>query len=611
MNDDLTRRYPMAVKPHRWESESSYTQRLLAANFETAAHQKHLLRIASKHDPNLTWTAILQAKAGRPLHLGPGPDTPTIETDAVHRCDNCPETGHLRTMCMLCTKGIHVSQSAPFANPVCIRHARWVGTGSAWSTQHPVEPATLRAAIRFDRLRRQGRMTRHLFTVLSASAGDPSSALPTLVAVAAALTTTPFMQRMFAPGSSYQHAFAVLTATITGAYGEDHPALTRKVWSYLRPTYWALRHAAVTGSRYEPAWEHDFALPADVADAYVAAHTVVPFSSYLAAGAMTLTDAPGIRRDGRTICEHGHQHTAHGACPVCNHTAVATGYNDLATTHPTIARELDPIMNGAATPATIPSASHRSLAWRCPRAGHVYWASPSNRTQAGMNCGICSNRTIVPGINDLTTTHPHLAAEIDPDYATRHPPTKMCAGSSDKPEWRCPDCNHRYKMSLYNRSKGAGCEPCRRARLRANRSSLAATHPDIAAQWHPSRNNGKDPNDYSSGSNETVWWLCTSPAAHWYQQRIDRKVAGYGCSICSRRKLVIRINDLATTDPLLVTEFHPYLNGSKQPDRMLAGTDLYWWRCGNGHVTKQSVPNRRKSHGCTECIPEDRILTNN
>jgi len=94
-------------------------------------------------------------------------------------------------------------------------------------------------------------------------------------------------------------------------------------------------------------------------------------------------------------------------------------------------------------------------------------------------------------------------------------------------------------------------------------------------------------------------------------QRIDRKVQGHGCSLCSSRRLVLRVNDLATTDPLLVTEWHDDLNGSKRPELVFAGTDRYWWKRSFGHVKQQSVPNRRKSRGCTECEPEDRILTHN
>ncbi|MGN7224045.1 zinc-ribbon domain-containing protein [Curtobacterium flaccumfaciens] len=113
------------------------------------------------------------------------------------------------------------------------------------------------------------------------------------------------------------------------------------------------------------------------------------------------------------------------------------------------------------------------------------------------------------------------------------------------------------------------------------------------------------------GSNDEAYWLCDKGATHWYSQRIDRKVAGYGCSLCSRRRLVPWVNDLATTDPLLVTEWPDYLNVAKRPEFMFAGTDRYWWKCAFGHVRQQSVPNRRKSRGCTECEPEDRILNEN
>ncbi|WP_258369924.1 MULTISPECIES: zinc-ribbon domain-containing protein [unclassified Curtobacterium] len=41
----------------------------------------------------------------------------------------------------------------------------------------------------------------------------------------------------------------------------------------------------------------------------------------------------------------------------------------------------------------------------------------------------------------------------------------------------------------------------------------------------------------------------------------------------------MRVNDLATTDPLLVTEFRPDFNGAKRPELMFAGTDRYWWKC--------------------------------
>jgi hypothetical protein len=608
MNDSLSRRYPMAVKPLHYETEASYTRRLLTANRKLDTHQKQLLRAAKAETGTLDWQDVLELKTGRHFRFGAPLSTAELN-GGEHRCELCPDASTVRLMCTLCAKGEMVLQAPDFTSPVCIRHRRWVGLDLS-TRQTTVDAATVRAALRFNRLQKSGRLTPHLYNVLrnaTARIGNGDVAdLAIIVDIAAAVTTGRFLEQLLRPGTDYAHAYAVLADAATGPAGRNATKVIAALWGYFRPTFWALRHAIVTATPFELAWAHDHAVPQHLADAYIAAHQVIPFASYNSAdkGSSSLR----ISRGGLVICDHGHQHSSNGRCPVCTNSAVAPGYNDLATTHPDIAKELDPVLNGTTTAQTIQAAARLSLAWRCPRNRHVYWATASNRTQGGTNCGICSNRTIVPGINDLTTTHPRLAAELDPAFEASHPATKMCAGSGDKPEWICPDCGHHYKMSLYNRSQGSGCEPCRRARLRSTRTSLADTHPDIAAQWHPTRNNGKQPEDYSHGSNDKVYWLCATGAAHWYPQRIDRKVQGYGCSVCSSRRLVLRINDLATTDPLLVTEWHDYLNVPRRPEFMLAGTDRHWWKCAFGHVKQQSVPNRRKSRGCTECEPEDRIL---
>ena len=37
---------------------------------------------------------------------------------------------------------------------------------------------------------------------------------------------------------------------------------------------------------------------------------------------------------------------------------------------------------------------------------------------------------------------------------------------------------------------------------------IATTHPEIAAQWHPTLNEGLTPFDVRAGSTDRVWWLC-------------------------------------------------------------------------------------------------------
>ena len=243
--------------------------------------------------------------------------------------------------------------------------------------------------------------------------------------------------------------------------------------------------------------------------------------------------------------------------------------------------------------------------WRCPQ-GHDYEASPSARVHGGINCAICSHRTIVAGINDIATTHPEIAAEWDPSWLHFHPPTATSYGSSVTIGWVCRS-GHRYKMRIYDRTHGHSCPHCP-STVDENRSAnLALANPKLAAEWNDERNGERRPDSYTVGSHFRAAWNC--PAGHTYWQRIDRRVAGYGCQYCSHRKVAPGVNDLATTDPELMSEFHPYMNHPKTPDKMLAGTDLYWWKCtAAGHKVQQSVPNRRHSRGCKDCPEEARIM---
>jgi hypothetical protein len=624
---DHTTLYPVRIRPHHLETEDSYTRRLLAANFETEAHKRVLLRAATKSaaagGAADTWEDILTRKTRRTFHFGELSTSTT--TDDAHVCEYCPDFAKRRVMCVSCALGARVEQAATFSSPVCVHHKKWVGPTPDHRidiVQPLLDDRAVRAGIRFERLRRQGRMTPALYETIRTAArpctfGVPvaeldAAALPLVVALVTAVTARPFVNRLFAPGGTYADAFIHLKTTVETLAGATGTGITLALWEYFKASFWVLRHAVRTLSAYEPAWEHDFVVPRDVADAYIAALAEEPFANYSAVArqhAGKTKTPPALHRGGMTICENGHHVKAAKHCPVCKNSIVHAGYNDLATVNPTLASQLDPVLNGTITAQTIAAATHRDLAWRCPRAGHVYWATGSERTQGKQNCGICSGRTIVPGVNDITTTHPTIAAEIHPDYAKGHPPARISAGSEVRPEWLCPTCGRTYKMTAYDRTHGEGCDPCRRARLRASKDNLAVTHPQIAAQWHPSRNNGPGPEEYTHGSNEVVIWLCQTSAAHWYPQRIDRKVAGYGCSLCSSRQLVLRVNDLATTDPLLVMEFHPTLNGAKNPELMFAGNEPYYWKClAAGHVKKQNVPNRRKSRGCVDCEREDRIL---
>ena len=83
------------------------------------------------------------------------------------------------------------------------------------------------------------------------------------------------------------------------------------------------------------------------------------------------------------------------------------GVNDLATTHPEIAKEWYQPENGSLTPSDVTYGSGKKVKWKCPK-GHIYSAAILHRTSGGTNCPICRIIIIMlfsPNINLLGNIH--------------------------------------------------------------------------------------------------------------------------------------------------------------------------------------------------------------
>ena len=47
-----------------------------------------------------------------------------------------------------------------------------------------------------------------------------------------------------------------------------------------------------------------------------------------------------------------------------------------------------------------------------------------------------------------------------------------------------------------------------------SKKSLAETHPELAKEWHPTKNESLTPNDVTPGSKKRVWWKCDKGLDH-------------------------------------------------------------------------------------------------
>lgn len=196
---------------------------------------------------------------------------------------------------------------------------------------------------------------------------------------------------------------------------------------------------------------------------------------------------------------------------------------------------------------SIARGSDKKVQWRCPvDSRHVWWASPMNRTASknATGCSVCNGKTVIPGVNDVATTHPKAAA-LMVDKKLR---TKLTGSSNKKVEFWCGNPKHdHWTAPLSNVARqGTRCPQCSGRRPVSGRSDLATTHPKLAAELVDQ----SLATTLKPGSNASVLWQCSvNPDHTWKATPYSRTTKKTGCPYCSGRRIVPGVNDLATTHP--------------------------------------------------------------
>jgi hypothetical protein len=141
--------------------------------------------------------------------------------------------------------------------------------------------------------------------------------------------------------------------------------------------------------------------------------------------------------------------------------------------------------------------------------------------------------------------------------------------------------------------------------------SLETLKPDLATEWHPTKNGNLTARDVTVSSNKKVWWQCSK--GHEWEAVINNRSNGSGCPYCASNrsrgngphcagKKVNDENCLQTVNPTLAKEWHPTRNGSLTPRDVTVGSSKRaWWQCSRGHEWEAVINYRNKEHGCPYC----------
>ncbi len=348
-------------------------------------------------------------------------------------------------------------------------------------------------------------------------------------------------------------------------------------------------------------------------------------------------------------------------CPYCAGKKVQQGYNDLATEYPELAREWHPYKNWNKTPCNISKGHDEKVWWVC-RFGHEWQAPVYNRIK-GHGCPICAKgqRSSFPEqaiyyyvkkfFPDAISGDQSLGVELDIFI-----PSKRVAIEYDGYKWHGSE--RRYKKDLEKnelckktgilliRVREEGCQEMESEdgclyiikgkydddsvlkevitevlkvlgkqdninipkdsiaiyeqyiSARSNKS-IAEVFPELAEEWHPSKNGTITVASVTAGSDAKFWWL--GKCGHEWEASPANRSKGRGCPYCTGRRVLPGYNDLATTNRRLAGEWNHEKNGSLDPSQVTINSNKkVWWKCSLGHEW-QAVINSRHKNGCPFC----------
>lgn len=310
------------------------------------------------------------------------------------------------------------------------------------------------------------------------------------------------------------------------------------------------------------------------------------------------------------ICEKGHEYELRvvnrikegSDCPYCSGQRVLAGLNDLASQFPDLVSEWSP--ENVISADEIHHGSNTKRFWVCDL-GHSCDASVASRTRAGTGCAICSNRKLLPGFNDLATTHPLLAKQWHKSRNEELLAREVSAGSGKKAWWQC-EKGHEWEAQITSRAHGGvGCPYCANKAVWIGFNDLATTNPEIAAEWS-TKNLPTTPQSVVSGSGKKYWWVC--PLGHDYLASVHDRTIAKGCSICAGKKVLAGFNDFQHTFPE-AAKFWDYKGNRVGPDEVVRRSHKsFWFVCAEGHSSRQSLVSVRRAGQCAVCAGQRVVI---
>jgi very-short-patch-repair endonuclease len=233
-------------------------------------------------------------------------------------------------------------------------------------------------------------------------------------------------------------------------------------------------------------------------------------------------------------------------CPFCTGRKAGND-NSLKRLHPELSKQWHPTKNGDLTSSDVTAGSNRKVWWQCKKDANHEWDANIFSRVNGRGCPYCSHRIFHHNDREDSLAHcfPNLIKEWD-FQLNKTDPFKIYPNSNKPAFWICiNDSRHKWSTKIINRTVNkAECPYCTNNKVGIS-NCLKTTHPEVAKEWHLTKNGDLTPLDLSFGSNRRVWWQCSKDSNHEWLASIKRKVSKHtACPYCtltpqSRQELMI------------------------------------------------------------------------
>jgi len=220
----------------------------------------------------------------------------------------------------------------------------------------------------------------------------------------------------------------------------------------------------------------------------------------------------------------------------------------------------------------------------------------------------------------LDITNPDLVKEWHPTKNGDLKPSGFTKGSGKKAWWLCKKtcsegCPHEWETIIKNRAtRGDKCPFCgdntgNYKKRNCIHDSISRTHPEIAKEWHPTKNGELKPSDFTKGSTQNINWICPNKCPygclHEWETSINTRTSGHGCPYCIKLN-TCEHDSIFKTNPELEEEWDYELNKDYDHKKILRTShEIVNWKCkkDSSHSWQTKIRNRCfDKTGCVWCV---------